>query len=719
MSGDQKQTSRKFIAESQQQRWFKYGANVAVSTIVVAALAVVIVYLAEKPRFDKRIDATSSGSYSLKPQTKNLLRDLKSKVKLVSLYAAKDAQDKDNPTAGQVRDLLDEYARSGSNVEVDSIDPIKQPTKTDALINDALLRYGGAVNAYKKFIDDYLATTHEKLKTMADAESTALGSISADSFGQDDASQQAATIADALRDQLPKQLATLKSRTEKSLKTKFPDYKAIVDRISDAMDTLNKNETTIVGYSDKQKSNARLPDAFREYLSKSTERNQAIATLADQTSKTIASLGELKVGELQSAIKGQDLVLVLGPAQWRVVNSDQIFINDARDYHGYSEGQKLKPRFAGEQAITSAVLAVTQETKSKVAFVRAGGSPLTSPGFPPFSRGGPLSDVADRLRSNNFEVLEKDLTGQYAMQQQMQGGGMEGPEASDDAIRNAVWIVIDSSTNDPRTGQPGPSIDAKVAEHLRSGGSALILASPQADTLNESLKDFGLSMPTDTVVVHEVPKGGRPRGGSGDLGEEAQWLPFVFLLNDYGDQSFAAPLRSLDSIFVGVVPIKSTPTPGVKYTPVLPIPQVTKIWGETDIQSATAGGDGPTFDPKVDLPPPLFAGAQVEKGETRLVVMGSWQGFMNQILSYPDEEMRRRGLIAPRFPGEAELFSNAVFWLAKMDTMIAISPQALEVSRISAMSEASLKFWRVGVMLVALPGLVLAAGLWVFVARRD
>ena len=44
-----------------------------------------------------------------------------------------------------------------------------------------------------------------------------------------------------------------------------------------------------------------------------------------------------------------------------------------------------------------------------------------------------------------------------------------------------------------------------------------------------------------------------------------------------------------------------------------------------------------------------------------------------------------------------------MFWLAKMEPMIAISPAAMEVSRIEPMSPGVQGFWRTGVLLVGLP----------------
>jgi hypothetical protein len=104
---------------------------------------------------------------------------------------------------------------------------------------------------------------------------------------------------------------------------------------------------------------------------------------------------------------------------------------------------------------------------------------------------------------------------------------------------------------------------------------------------------------------------------------------------------------------------------------------------------------------------------------SRLVAIGSLQFIVNQLVGMPDTEMAKRGIPAARFPGNADLFCNSVFWLAHMEPLIAISPSAMDVSRIGDMGEGALKFWRFGVLLLGLPGLVLAAGIGMYLVRRD
>src|SRR5204863_9925771 len=70
--------------ENRSERWMKYGLNVLLTSLLVVILAVLVVWGAQ--RYRARGDLTSAGSYSLKPQTVTVINDIKSPVKLVSLY---------------------------------------------------------------------------------------------------------------------------------------------------------------------------------------------------------------------------------------------------------------------------------------------------------------------------------------------------------------------------------------------------------------------------------------------------------------------------------------------------------------------------------------------------------------------------------------------------------------------------------------------------------
>src|SRR5512133_344878 len=136
MTQTDKQT--KVHAESQKKRWVKYGANVALVSVIAAVLTFLVVAIAQKA--SRQWDTTSQAIYSLKPQTTNIIRDLKQKLRIVSLYSAQAKPDARTDPEGRftaqewptyvqnVADLLQEYKRNSPNIEVELIDPASSPS---------------------------------------------------------------------------------------------------------------------------------------------------------------------------------------------------------------------------------------------------------------------------------------------------------------------------------------------------------------------------------------------------------------------------------------------------------------------------------------------------------------------------------------------------------------------------------------------------------------
>jgi hypothetical protein len=329
--------------------------------------------------------------------------------------------------------------------------------------------------------------------------------------------------------------------------------------------------------------------------------------------------------------------------------------------------------------------------------------------------------IAERLRDYNFDVMEKDLSGMWAMQAQMQRQ-FAAPEPSDEEIKNAIWIVLGIPSAPNQMGMPPQSVGPRLAAHLKAGGSAMVLTMPNGDAVPDALGEWGVTVHTDTVAVHEQVKS---TGRSSDPIDEALRVQMIFVIHDYGDHMLTRPLKSLDSLMFPILPIETQARAGYKTTRILPVPQTLKIWGETNVEGAMNGEEAKYDAPKGaarggDMSPPLYGGAVVEKdGGGRLIVLGCIQFALNQIIGIPDPKLAQQGILVARFPGNSELFLNSVFWLARQEPMISISPTAMEVSRIKEMNSGVLGVWRVGVLLILLPCLVIAAGIVMFVKRRD
>ncbi len=327
------------------------------------------------------------------------------------------------------------------------------------------------------------------------------------------------------------------------------------------------------------------------------------------------------------------------------------------------------------------------------------------------------------MRQYNFDVQEKDLSGQWAMQARMQQQMMPpAPEPTDEEMKDAVWVVLDVPAQQQQQEQmPPPQIGPKLKDHLDHGGSAMVLFFPQGDTLKSALDPWGIELHPEALAVHQPIQltQGSPENSIERI--EAQ-QPWIFVLKEYGDHAITRPLRNLESVVVQPLVVRTSERSGYTVSPLLPLDKTLSVpvSGATqDIDSVLRGDTVPTFHKDTDLAPPIDTGAASEKKDGgRLVVFGT-PLCVTQLMRVPDvaASQKARHFVA-QFPGNGELAANSFFWLAHLDPMISISPAAMDVSRIDNMSNGALGFWRYGVLLVILPLCVVAAGLFVYSGRR-
>jgi ABC-type uncharacterized transport system len=718
--------SKNFVSESQQQRWFKYGLNVLLSCLVVIVLGGLVVYIAQKK--DKRLDMTSQRVYSLKEQTLNVIRDTKSPITLVSLYSHSDQEPAETDRAQTVADLLDEYSRQGKNINVELIDPVTEPGKVDELISQVTNKYGGEIAQYRKVVQDYPAT-YDEINKLATGEAAKVADLPLEQMQGNDA-LQSVVLALVTVQQMPEQLKEVKENVERITKQKLPDWRGATSAIDSGMTAMSELAGPIIASFEKAQNDPKLPASVRQYMTDSLPRYQQIKKVADTMHAQISKLGDLKLDDLRQQLRQRNSILVMGDSDMRTIPEDKVWQEQKDLRQLVMNGAAPKPTFAGEQQITTSILALTRTSKPIIAFVRPGGGPLAGAANPMGGEAGPLSKLGDRLRDYGFEVVEKDLSGQYAMQAQMQGGPPP-EEASDAQLKKAIWVVLGyQAQQQNQMGAPPPPspLGPAVADHIAQGGSALIIPFPESDDFAAALGPLGITVHNNAIAVHEKMQ----LSENADEIEQAKSVPEVWVLNDYGDSAIGKPIKTLDGVFVPVVPVTigpaipastqstSQPALAINTEHLLPIPNDVPSWGETDLTSLQQDQTAKFEPEKGDLPPPIYGGAMAEHGDSRVVVIGAPQFAFDRYVAYPDLDIfKRTGQLVTRFPGNGQLFMNSIFWLNRETSMLAISPTSMDTPRLKDMSPATLSFWRGGVLLVLLPGFVIIAGIGVYMARRD
>ncbi|MDB5305374.1 MAG: hypothetical protein JWM97_2923, partial [Phycisphaerales bacterium] len=446
--------------EDQSQRWMKYGANVVLATVIVILMAGFVIWLAQAQdlhlfghRFSLRArpDLTSNSSNSLKPQTEAVVKDLPGEVTLVSLYPKlkQEERGQKEDTYERVLNVLEQYrSRNPDKVKVQAIDPIAEPAKLDAWIGQLKRDYGQNVSAYEELLRGFPKTL-EQIRTVATGQEQAMRKLmkdlGEDALGKLPVEQQeklAGTINGAFSTvrQFPAVLDAINTSINTELEKKIPNYAAGKDTLVSLLGQFSTQNQRVSERLAQLRDDKATPPAIADYAKSAIPAFDQMKKIADDTIAKGNALGKLKLEEVRRKLIPADdteapppAIVVMGKDDIRVIDFDSVWKSgDSTGLTGMSS-EKPKLRFAGEQQITTAMLALSQAKKRKVAFIRDGGPPPTD------ARNGAqgLSDLADRLRAYNFEVVDKDISGQWAqqaMQMAMRGGMPPTPEPPDDEL---------------------------------------------------------------------------------------------------------------------------------------------------------------------------------------------------------------------------------------------------------------------------------------------
>jgi hypothetical protein len=699
--------------QTQKQRWIKYGANVALSSIVVIALATLLTYMAQVHA--QRIDTTIGGSQSLRPQTLNYIKDLQQKVRLIALYPKLKAESREQDFYQPVVDLLNDYAGKGKNISAEFLDPDTQKDDFNKLVTDVTNRFGGEVKGYQAVLDS-LPAQNDIITKFANDEVAQFKNLPGDQV-KDQNLQQAIFIAYPTLVSIPRELANLKDGVDTDLAQQIPSYKDGVEATRKVYSNISQELDLFNALLESIKNTPNVPREFADYVPGAQARATAAKKVAAAMLDQIQHLGQLKeLDEFREQLRSKS-ILVLTDNGYRILQFDQVW-KMPQSSRFAEAGPDVQPKlaFAGEQQITSAIVTLTIPKKPMVVFVRISGPPLTTVSGGAAAQEPLFAAVARRLKEYNFEVREKDASGQSAMM---------GTDPTDAEMKDAVWVVVRSPHDDDDNQVP---LDQMLAKHLQEGGSAMVLTFPLANPMDAALNPIGVHVTTAGVVVHELLPPA-PRRTTDMVDAALQSSQLFFKINDYGDSPITQPLQGLDFVNAACAPVQidSRPPPGATITPLLPFPQTPHSWAVANAASALTSEEPPkiTFNPAVDLDNtpdhPLYGAAAVEKADGgRVVAVGSYWFATPDPVDLPDIDMlEKHGLTVARLPGNGEFFVNSIFWLSHMDAMLAISPHALQVARIDEMSPKTLAFWRVGVLTAGLPAAVVVAGMLVYARRRD
>lgn len=321
-----------------------------------------------------------------------------------------------------------------------------------------------------------------------------------------------------------------------------------------------------------------------------------------------------------------------------------------------------------ERTISSAIIRVTQGNPKAVYFLTGHGERDLEEG----SQGG-YTSAQSGLESKNYTVQTLNLLSQGTV-----------PDDAD--------VVVVAAPQKPLSPDEVDALDS----YLSDGGSLMVMIEPSVtsglavadDPLATYLQEtWGVEVHDDVIVDLMSQRG------------------FDAIALNYGSHPITNQMGNLASAFPGSLSLSAQAPEGVGVTDTPLVMTGQNSWGETDLQSVQADGQGPEFDENTDLAGPLtvaVAAANTQE-ESRVVVYGDSDFASNAYYTQL---------------GNGDLFLNSVDWLAHQEELIQLTPkqQTQRIVTPPTVQATGLIFL---LTVILLPGGVIGAGVTVWWRRRQ
>ena len=687
---------------TRRRRWLVYGSNVALAIILATGIMAAVIWISGVAlRGKARSDWTLSGRFSLSPQTRAIAKDLGADLTVTMVYAdpdqyvyeSREDYQKAKDEYERMSDLLQEFGFASGRVKIERLDPLNTP-QADAFLTKLRKRFGEQLKAKDSLLKEFTAFQGDVDAFIAQE----VDKVSAFGTAQPPPSEalvEGLQVAanELVRMSRPVQLKLLGQSIGANLKTAdeeatLPDAKSLTATVAQRFKQFPGFYSRILEAVSKP-GQPPVPPAVKTFMETARARYEPLAKQAEEFEKKIEGLPKQKFDEIKESVGTRKQCLVLESGDdVQVIPVDDVWVRNPRAREGESEKKDI---FFGERVVSSAILGMTGKQKPAVLFVTVG--------MPATMMGGPYGEMAERLRKNGFLVEDWELMRQQEMPK---------PENAS----KIILVFVPPPQPDMRQPMPPPTPEqyALAIDAVKGGAPCILLGEPSTmfsppPPYGELFELFGVEAKFNAVAVHSVVV-----DAAGTEKAIAQ-----LEITRYTNHPVSQPLGALPSMFFRAAPlvIKKEPPSGVTAAALVMLPGSRDFWADTNSFEAMRGDA--KRDDTADIPGPVplavAATRKVEKGEQRAALFGSGSLAQDRIAFY-----REPFDASNRFPGNAELFTNSVFWVAGMDHLISISPEALQARRIGDLGAAELPL---RVLIVGgLPAVVLLVGIIVYVVRR-
>ncbi|MEM0913368.1 MAG: Gldg family protein [Planctomycetota bacterium] len=705
---------------SQASRRLRIGLSVAVAAIaavgVVIVLNMLVAYSVRNAGATVkdlvRYDLTATRRYSLSPQSRQVLDGLGQDIVIVRVFSARGAE-----PVERVVDLIDEYRQYSPRVSVEDVDPSLSITAVERLGQRVVGEFGDEVDPLVASIEQARLAVDELGNAFVDVAALLQANSDEGGLGEGTAGQVNQFLLTGLS-RFAEELQVADDRIEVLINQPLPELGRVKTALSGTLGGL---------------AQAQLPEAVRvleaavrdpEAPPSAKDRFLQAATLmtaaTEQATAAATTLDDApdaqSYNRVASTLRGQEAVAIIGDGAVRALALSELYREP--DQAMLDELGNREFGFIGEERITGAIAAMQWPAPPLAVFVYDN-RPATGPG-------GDYTRVADRLSAAGFVVEQWSPRGQQMPGQfGMPGQTIPTPAPEPDPGQPAVWIVLPaepSQTQNPMAGMDGsqrqpvadllarrlPQGDAAMALFAANPGVTFGLADPVLDLLAER---FGIEPRLDELVAQARPT---PNAGEQTV--------YQFNVTRWPDASpIDGALSGMPAVFSVASPVDSAEIEGVTHTQLVAL-DAAKMWLVSDFTSMQALQDA-TFDEEAAVEDVTIALAAETTGDAeapaqRVIAIADSTWATDYITGYGPLGPGTADVVGSTFPGNGELFVNAVYWLAGTDELIAATPRSQDIRRVGEVSPTAGRVVTL-LLLIGLPLLATAAGVAVAVARRS
>jgi len=326
--------------------------------------------------------------------------------------------------------------------------------------------------------------------------------------------------------------------------------------------------------------------------------------------------------------------------------------------------------FKGEQAITTALISVTDTEPQKLYFVVGHGEMRIDDLDP--RRG--LSQLAEQLGLRNFKLASLDLT--------------QVAEVPEDAS-----LVLLIAPQGPVLGQEVELLRNYLS---REAGRLIVMLDPvRKHGLEEMLFEWGVL--ADDMVIFDAGKDFLSAGGE-------------MLIRQLADHPITNILiKNQIPVVAGLCrPIR--PDMGAPIDERLKVTPLMGSSAESWAERSYHDTDTVTFDEDTDLPGPVSIAVVSERKVSSQLGINIPGG---RLITFGNSDIVANHRIA--YPGNQILFFNAINWCLDRENLLAIPPQPIEKIQFAISRQDIIDL---GLMLLTVPGAIAAMGLCVFWIRK-